>query len=154
MIRMNIEIVQAVTKDLNIIIALLKELYLELGEEAESIIFVNEELIKKILSSKKTIIYLAKIESGSIVGLITLTESQAIYAGGSFGTIDEMYVIPEFRSNKVGLLLIEEVRSIGQQRGWKRIDVTAPTEKKWERTVRFYERCGFEFTGPKLKMKP
>ncbi len=150
---MVISIIQAGAKEINTIIALLKELYLELGEEADSIVFVNEELIENIINSKKTAIYLAKSELGNAVGIITLTESQAIYAGGSYGTIDEMYVIPEFRSNRVGLLLMEEVKAIGQIRGWKRIYVTAPTEKRWERTVLFYEKCGFQFTGPKLKVK-
>lgn len=65
--------------------------------------------------------------------------------------IDEMYVLPEYRSQNAGGLLVEKAKEIGKERGWKRIDVTAPTEERWKRTVSFYEKCGFVFTGPKLK---
>ena len=32
------------------------------------------------------------------------------------------------------------------------IDVTTPTEQCWERTVKFYQSCGFVFKGQKLKL--
>jgi len=33
-----------------------------------------------------------------------------------------------------------------------RIDVTAPESARRERTRRFYQRQGYSFTGPKLKL--
>ncbi|HZY98599.1 MAG TPA: GNAT family N-acetyltransferase [Candidatus Baltobacteraceae bacterium] len=78
-------------------------------------------------------------------------EVGAIYANGPYGIIPEMYVVPSGRSTGVGRRLIERAVEIGRERGWSRIDVTAPESPAWERTVRFYESCGFRFAGPKLK---
>ena len=97
--------------------------------------------------------FLAKTEDGRVVGISTLVETFAIYAGGCYGVIDEMYVDPKFRSAGVGKMLIDAVKSLGREKNWLRIDVTAPPEEEWKRTVRFYERQGFVFTGPKLRFK-
>lgn len=97
--------------------------------------------------------FVAKSDSGKEVGVITLTETFAIYAGGCYGVIDELYVAPEYRSRRVGRMLLERVKEYGRVRGWKRIDVTAPLGTKWRRTVDFYLREGFVHTGPKLRYK-
>ena len=88
-----------------------------------------------------------------MVGISTLVETFAIYAGGSYGVIDEMYVDPEFRSAGVGKMLIDAVKEFGREKNWLRVDVTAPPEEQWKHTVRFYEKQGFVFTGPKLRFK-
>jgi len=90
-------------------------------------------------------------EADEPVGLLTVAEGFAIYANGVYGTILEMYVVPAARSNGIGRLLIERAVEIGRQRGWSRIDVTAPESPQWSRTVRFYQSCGFRSAGPKLK---
>lgn len=96
--------------------------------------------------------FLAKAADGACVGVATVVESWAIYAGGAYGVIDEMYVVPEFRSRGVGKLLIDAIKEYGREKGWRRIDVTAPPEEKWKRTVAFYESLGFVFTGPKMRV--
>jgi GNAT superfamily N-acetyltransferase len=63
-----------------------------------------------------------------------------------------MYIKPGFRSNNIGSQIITDIKHIGKEKAWTRIDVTAPTEERWVRTVDFYKRCGFVFTGPKLKL--
>ena len=142
----NISSVEEVTE-------LLKDLYIELGEEKESINFLDPDFVKGMLESKGTEVYLAYNHNRETVGIISLTESQAFYAGGKYGVIDEMYILPGFRSNNIGSQVILDIKRIAKQKGWKRLDVTAPTEERWVRTVDFYKRNGFEFTGPKLKMK-
>jgi GNAT superfamily N-acetyltransferase len=134
-------------------IQLLKALYLELGEEKESVEYLDKNLIAKIIDTGITEIYLVKDIRQKVIGIMTLTEGQSIYAGGKYGLLDEMYVRPEFRSDNIGTEMVEKMKRIGLQKKWKRIDVTAPTEERWKRTVAFYERSGFLFTGPKLKLK-
>jgi len=129
---------------------MLKQLYLELGEAAESVANANAALVGKMVAKGVTQIFKAVVANGDIVGVLTLTESQAIYAGGAYGLIDELYVSPNFRSQQVGRMLIEDAVRIGRQKGWLRISVTAPTDNN-SRPVAFYEANGFEFSGPKLK---
>lgn len=131
---------------------LLEKLYLELGEEREYIAFLSIELIHKILDSGRTEIYLA-IEKENVLGILTLSESQAIHAGGNYGIIDEIYILPEHRNRKIGQSFIEFVAMLARERNWRRVDVTAPTDLKWQKTIDFYENNGFEFTGPKLKRR-
>ena len=93
------------------------------------------------------------LDDDAPVGIITLTETFAIYAGGCYGVIDELYVAPEYRNRQVGRMLLERVKEYGRAHGWHRIDVTAPLGTKWRRTVDFYLREGFVHTGPKLRYK-
>jgi GNAT superfamily N-acetyltransferase len=94
---------------------------------------------------------IARESNGEPAGVLTLTETFAIYAGGAYGVIDELYVVPAHRSAGVGRLLLDEAVAIGRERGWRRLDVTAPPGDAWRRTVAFYEKNGFVFTGPKLR---
>ena len=127
----------------NIIVELLKDLYLELGEEAKLITFLTINFDLDILRSGNTEIYLAKIDNDHVVAILTFTENQDIYAGGKYGSLDEMFIKHANRSLFIGKLFIKKLKTIGKERNWKRIDVTAPTEEKWKRTIAFYEKCGF-----------
>lgn len=139
-------------EEFDIAIQLLKALYMELGEEEESITFLNRKFLNAITATGLTEIYSVKTDRFGTVGIFTVTECQSIYAGGKYGLIDEMFVKPAFRSNKIGAKLIESIKKIGQKKKWKRIDVTGPTEERWIRTIAFYEKSGFVFTGPKMKL--
>ena len=149
---MKVQIEKIKQHEFEIAIQLLKKLYSELGEEKESVKFLNKKLLKRITDSGITEIFLAKTLNFEVVGIMTITESQAIYAGGKYGHLDEMYVKPDFRSKKIGSMMIEVVKEIGKEKKWNRIDVTAPTEERWKRTVTFYEKSGYIFTGPKMKL--
>lgn len=84
------------------------------------------------------------------VGIITVSESIAFYAGGEIGVINELYVLPEWRSEGVGKLLLDQMKEIAFARGWRRLEVTTPGEA-YDRTIRFYEREGFFPIGPRMK---
>jgi Acetyltransferases len=96
--------------------------------------------------------FLAFNENDQCIGILTATESWAIYAGGSFGVIHELYVIPQYRSKNVGHELMKELVDFAKTRNWTRIEVGAPNEDEWERTIQFYEREGFKEIGPRLKL--
>ena len=96
-------------------------------------------------------VFVARTAGGEIAGVSTVVEAFALYAGGCYGIINEMYVSPAARGQGAGRALIDAVKAHGRSRGWSRIDVTAPEAPRWERTRRFYEREGFTFAGPKLK---
>jgi GNAT superfamily N-acetyltransferase len=126
----------------------------ELGAEAEDVGSLDEARLRRQWAdaAARFQVFVARAASGQLAGLATLSESFAIYANGNYGIIDEMYVAPAFRSQGLGRLLIQAIRAFGREKGWARIDVTAPEGEGWERTRRFYEREGFTFAGPKLKL--
>jgi GNAT superfamily N-acetyltransferase len=134
------------------VLDLVSRLLAELGEEGEEAGVLDRRSLVKAWESQgeRHLAFVAR-HGQAIVGVMTVSESFAIYANGRYGVINEMFVLPEYRSRGVGALLIEAAKALGQRRGWRRIDVTAPESRRWERTRRFYERQGFRYTGPKLK---
>jgi len=95
--------------------------------------------------------FLAEDERGNAVGVLTLHECASIYAGGRFGEISELFVSPLVRSEGVGPELLKEAMRFGHTREWRRLEVGAPDVPRWNRTVSFYLRNGFEEVGPRLK---
>lgn len=77
-----------------------------------------------------------------------LNECAAIYVGGRFGEISELYVVPDARSENVGALLTDAAAAFGRERNWPFIEVGAPSVPAWQRTVDFYLKHGFEEIGP------
>jgi GNAT superfamily N-acetyltransferase len=93
---------------------------------------------------------LALDPDGDPAGVITLVETISIYAGGYIGVINELYVVPEYRSEGVGKMLLDAAKALAAERGWTRLEVTTPGDE-YERTLRFYEREGFFKIGPRYK---
>lgn len=90
--------------------------------------------------------YLAE-RQGQSVGFVTLSETRALYAGGVFGIVTELYVHPELRSQGIGECLLEAARSHARQAGWVRLEVTTPPLPEFERALGFYRAHGFEIAG-------
>jgi len=102
-------------------------------------------------SESRFTVFIAFSETVEALGIITIAENFAIYAGGNYGIVNELYVEPSARNKQVGKMLIETAKAYAQAKGWRRLDVVAPLGDKWQRTVSFYLREGFVHCGPKLK---
>ena len=109
--------------------------------------------LKDFIECEKYFVFVARNNSEHAVGFVALYESYALYAEGPFGTIPELYVRPEYRSNNVGFHLVSQAKSFGASRGWNRLEVTTPPLPQFDKTLAFYEREGFVITGGrKLKV--
>jgi GNAT superfamily N-acetyltransferase len=149
----HIEIVRAGAADRGTVLDLVERLLVELEEKPEEFAGLDRGRVLAALEAAgdRFAAFLAR-EAGEPVGVLTLTEHFAIYAGGRYGVIDELYVAPGRRSAGIGRRLVEAAAAFGREKGWRRIDVTAPPGAAWGRSVRFYESRGFVFTGPKLRL--
>jgi GNAT superfamily N-acetyltransferase len=132
-----------------LVCALLKELYPDAAYERSAFVDTARTLLE---GSEGVWSFLATTPDDRAVGVVTLNECAAIYAGGRFGEISELYVVPGFRSKAVGALLIEAAVAFGRERGWPDVEVGAPRVPTWQRTVDFYLRHGFEEVGPRLNL--
>ena len=109
--------------------------------------------LKDFLNRDKYFVFVARNDIENVIGFVALYESHALYAEGSFGTIPELYVRPEYRSKNIGRRLVSEAKSFGISRGWKRLEVTTPPLPQFEKTLAFYEHESFAVTGGrKLKV--
>lgn len=134
------------------IIRKVTELISELGgkpfvlDESEARIFIEQSI-----DEGRYIVFLAVDESENVIGIITVGESGAVYAGGKFGIIHEFYINAEMRSSDIGKQLIEKVKQTAADLRWRRLEVGAPPSPEWDRTKEFYLREGFQEIGPRLK---
>ena len=129
--------------------ALLDELFPELGYQRD----VCVATAKTLLAGETGVwSFIATRSDGRDVGVVMLNECSAIYAGGQFGEISELYVAPDSRSSGVGAALITAAAGFGRERGWSNIEVGAPSVPVGQRTVDFYLRSGFEEIGPRLDL--
>lgn len=111
----------------------------------------------RLIETAKTVLALPSVtgflaeEAGEPLGLIMLNECAAIYAGGVFGEITELYVTPSRRSEGIAAKLLTRATEEGRARGWARIEVGAPGQPQWARSLAFYLREGFSEVGPRLR---
>ena len=90
---------------------------------------------------------IAAFDENTIIGFGALCESHSLYAEGSFGIIQEFYVMPNYRSQDIGKALINEIVNFSKSKKWKRLELCTPPLPEFNRTVEFYQANGFEITG-------
>lgn len=104
--------------------------------------------LEEFIEQEKNFVFAAQDnENGELIGFVTVYEGFALYAEGAFGTMAELYVRPSYRSHGIGKMLTQAVKDFGNQRGWKRLEVTTPPLPQFDATLSFYEREGFEISG-------
>ncbi len=84
------------------------------------------------------------------VGFLSCHVQQLLHHAGPVGEIQEMYVLPDWRSKGVGKQLVEHLADIARHEGWVNLEVTS--NRRRIRTHEFYERMGFAVTHVKLVM--
>ena len=108
--------------------------------------------LEKGIESGNFWVFVAK-DRQQLVGLISLVESFALYAGGTYGTITELYIREPYRSQKIGKQLIDQVVEFAKQEKWQRLEVTTPPLPAFERSLNFYRKYDFQISGGcKLKL--
>ena len=74
----------------------------------------------------------------------------ALFANWLYGSITELYVVPELRSSGVAKQLIRAAAELGTRRGWSQLEVGAPRQPAWSRSLAFYLNDGFTEIAPRL----
>ncbi len=91
-------------------------------------------------------------DDDAVAGALTLSTCYAVYAAGAFGEIAELYVRPDYRSRAVGKALTDAAVTHAREKGWPMLEVGAPPNDTWARTVAFYKNYGFHEVGPRLNL--
>jgi len=148
---MNIQIIKATKNDSLDLAILTGELLQEIMDKINIQVFnFNQDETQKraedLISKNLYFVFIAKDQDKSI-GFISLYESYALYAEGSYGTIPELYVKPEYRSLSIGKELLKKAKEFASSKNWKRLEVTTPPLPQFDRTLFFYENNSFEISG-------
>ena len=92
---------------------------------------------------------------GGIVGVLAASWQHAIHVPGRYGTIQDLWVHPEWRSRAIGHELMEAFCELAREEGAARIEVGLPREgfEQIGATEAFYRANGFEHLGPRMRRK-
>ena len=90
-----------------------------------------------------------------IVGVLAASWQHAVHVPGRYGTIQDLWVHPDWRSKAVGHDLVEAFCELARQEGARRIEVGLPREDfaRIDATEAFYRANGFEHLGPRMRRK-
>ena len=86
------------------------------------------------------------------VAVCTVSHVHALRSVGQYSIIQEMYVLPELRSTRVGATLLERACRECASQGSAFVELGTPLGGR--RQVSFYERSGFAIVGERLRWLP
>jgi len=88
-----------------------------------------------------------------MVGVLAASWQHAIHVPGRYGTIQDLWVHPDWRSRAVGRELVEALAAQAGELGIARLEVGLPQESfaGLEATERFYLSNGFSHLGPRMR---
>lgn len=103
--------------------------------------------ITKLFHSQGKNLLVARHEE-EVVGMVTMQRLISSAEGDYIGQIEDLVVKEEYRKMGVGSRLINKMRAIAQEYGYKRIQLAA--DEANENALRFYTRRGFHQTHLKI----
>ena len=151
-----IRVIKASIKEVKTVVNLIAELLIDFNKNNSSNFIVDKESLEK--TARKLIVrdnfgtFIAYDSASKPKGLITISGASAIYNGGDFGVITELYVDRKSRSEGIGKLLLQSAFDFSNSMNWAKVEVGAPNAEEWPRTIEFYKSNGFKEKGPKLRI--
>jgi len=131
-----------------------EELLIELGGERPSTAELTEAARR--LAADPTAGALLVAEGGNgggIVGVLAASWQYALHVPGRYGTIQDLWVDPEWRSRALGRELIEALVREASEAGVPRLEVGLPQPSfaNLGATERFYRENDFQPLGPRMR---
>jgi GNAT superfamily N-acetyltransferase len=92
-------------------------------------------------------------EDGALVGILAASWQFALHVPGRYGTIQDLWVPPEWRSKALGHELIMALVRTASEAGVPRLEVGLPQDgfAQLAATERFYRENGFTPLGPRMR---
>jgi ribosomal protein S18 acetylase RimI-like enzyme len=143
----------ATAADAVAVAAAVEALLIELGGERPGTAEL-EEATRALASGREPgALLVAEDGDGEIVGFLAASWQHAIHVPGRYGTIQDLWVHPEWRSRALGRELVEALAELAGELGIPRLEVGLPKESfaAIEATERFYRGNGFEHLGPRMR---
>jgi GNAT superfamily N-acetyltransferase len=142
----------ASAEDAPAVAAAIEALLVELGGERPSTAAL-EAASRKLAEDRELGALLVAEAESAIVGVLAASWQHAIHVPGRYGTIQDLWVDPAWRSRAIGRELIEALAWMGGEMDVARLEVGLPKEgfAALDATERFYRDNGFEHLGPRMR---
>jgi GNAT superfamily N-acetyltransferase len=142
----------ATDEDAPAVAAAVEALLIELGGERPSATALEEAARTLAEDAELGALLVAECE-GAIVGVCAVSWQFAVHVPGRYGTIQDLWVHPEWRSRALGRELILALVRQASELGVLRLEVGLPQEgfAQLTATERFYRENGFTPLGPRMR---
>jgi GNAT superfamily N-acetyltransferase len=132
--------------------AAIEALLVELGGEGPSTSEL-EGAVRELIGRPETGALLVADCGGEIIGVLAASWQFAVHVPGRFATIQDLWVLPTWRSCSIGRDLIMALVQEAQERGVRRLEVGLPQPSfaGLEATEGFYRENGFTPLGPRMR---
>jgi GNAT superfamily N-acetyltransferase len=130
----------------------IEALLIELGGERPSPAAL-EEGARRLAEDREAGALLVAEHEGSLVGVLAASWQYALHVPGRYGTIQDLWVDPEWRGKALGRELILALVRQAADAGVPRLEVGLPQESfaRLAATERFYRENGFTPLGPRMR---
>jgi GNAT superfamily N-acetyltransferase len=138
--------------DVAAVAAAVEELLVELGGKRPSMPELEAETRELIEDPGVGALLVAEAD-GEIVGVLAASWQRAIHVPGRYGTIQDLWVHPSWRSRKIGRDLVEALVDLARKTEVGRLEVGLPQESfaAIRATEAFYRANGFTPLGPRMR---
>jgi GNAT superfamily N-acetyltransferase len=142
----------ATAEDAAAVAAAVEALLIELGGERPSATALEAAARTLAGDPQAGALLVAECE-GAIVGVLAASWQYAIHVPGRYGTIQDLWVDPEWRGRALGRELILALLRRAAEAGVPRLEVGLPRESfaQLAATERFYRENGFTPLGPRMR---
>ncbi len=129
------------------------ELLVELGGEGPSPAALFEATRELAGSRDAGALLLAEAGEEGVVGVLAASWQYAIHVPGRYGTIQDLWVHPDWRSRAIGRELLAAFFDLAREEGAKRVEVGLPRDDfaQLRATEAFYLANGFVNLGPRMR---
>lgn len=108
-----------------------------------------EEVLHAALRERTYTGYVACDEEEGVLGYLGLNDRYAIYSGGAFRQVTELFVTPEYRRRGIASALMTlaeaEARKVGSV-----VELGAPSLSGHDDAHQFYRARGYRVVGPRM----
>lgn len=142
----------AAGEDATAVAAAIELLLVELGgsrpEGAEL-----EASARKLIGDPDAGVVLVYEAGGEMVGVLAASWQQAIHVPGRYATIQDLWVLPAWRSRAIGHVLVDALCDLAREQEIDRIEVGLPQESfgRIAATESFYRANDFSHLGPRMR---
>jgi branched-chain amino acid aminotransferase len=145
---------RATSGDVPAVAAGVSELLVELGGEGPSPVELEAAIEELVRDGQVGALLVAEAgEEGVVVGVLAASWQHAIHVPGRYGTIQDLWVHPEWRSRAIGRDLLAAFFELARAEGARRVEVGLPREDfpNLAQTEAFYAGNGFVHLGPRMR---
>ena len=102
----------------------------------------GEKYFKELVNDQKSLCIVAETDSGELVGYLAASPKPFGYRKSKYIEVDNMGVIPEYRSKGLGKELMDKAVEWAKENGFQKVYVCSYFEN--DKAIKFYEKCGYK----------